>query len=143
MKRLSSHYQDSIPLTPTRFKPRILPAQHQLHNEAGMTIALPIPNIDAAPVALSALLRENLFGTPDELSRAIGTHYLYAVLRQVHKVVLSVEMLDTPMASIRALGTGVKDLFYLPAQVRALKLAAYKPHSASFPAFIFWEACRT
>ena len=40
----------------------------------------------------------------DELATAIGTHYLYAVLRQVHHVVLSVEMLDAPMAAVRALG---------------------------------------
>eukprot|EP00966_Prymnesium_polylepis_P172529 3990274-Prymnesium_polylepis.1 len=69
-------------------------------------IFLPIPNIDSAPICLSALLRENLCLPADELATAIGTHYLYAVLRQVHHVVLSVEMLDAPMAAVRALGTG-------------------------------------
>lgn len=64
-------------------------------------------------------MRENLFGTSDEIASAIGHHYLYAVLRQVHRVVLKVEMLDvaTGYSVLRSLGTGVKDLFYLPAKV--------------------------
>ena len=69
-----------------------------------------------APLCLSALIRENLYGTADDLVVAIGKHYLHALLRQVYRVVLRVEMLDAPVGFVRTLGGGVKDLFYLPAK---------------------------
>ena len=61
-------------------------------------------------------MRENLYGTAEDLVGAIGRHYLYALLRQVYRVVLRVEMLDAPVGFVRTLGGGVKDLFYLPAK---------------------------
>ena len=54
--------------------------------EAGLL--LPIPQLDAAPICLSALVREHLFGSTEELAAAIGSHYKYAVLRQLYRVVL-------------------------------------------------------
>lgn len=82
------------------------------------SLPIPIPNIDSAPIWLSALVRENLYGTPDDLIGAIGKHYLYALLRQIFRVMfhLRVEMLDAPAGIVRTLGGGVKDLFYLPAK---------------------------
>ena len=76
---------------------------------------------------LSALVREHLYGLPDELVIAIGKHYIFALLRQVYRVILRVEptgALDT----VRTLGTGVKDLFYLPAKavVRSPRALARK-----------------
>lgn len=56
---------------------------HPPHCRGSTTIFWPVPNIDSAPVCLSSLVRENLFGTSDALASAIGSHYLYAVLRQV------------------------------------------------------------
>ena len=50
------------------------------------------------------------------IGKAIGEHYLYAALKQIHRVVLQVEMLGDPVGFVRTLGTGVKDLFYLPAK---------------------------
>ena len=44
---------------------------------------LPIPSVDGAPLCLSALIREHLYGLPDDLIVAIGKHYLFALLRQV------------------------------------------------------------
>ena len=86
------------------------------NNNWGESGSLPIPNIESAPIWLSALVRENLYGTADDLVVAIGKHYLYALLRQVYRVVLRVEMLDAPVGFVRTLGGGVKDLFYLPAK---------------------------
>jgi hypothetical protein len=86
------------------------------NNNWGELGALPIPNIDAAPLCLNSLFRDDLFGIPDEIGKAIGEHYLYAALKQIHRVVLQVEMLGDPVGFVRTLGTGVKDLFYLPAK---------------------------
>ena len=49
----------------------------------GDAFTLPIPSIDGAPLCLSALVREHLYGLPDDLIVAIGKHYLFALLRQV------------------------------------------------------------
>ena len=86
------------------------------NNNWGELGALPIPNIDAAPLCLNSLFRDDLFGIPDEIGKAIGEHYIYAALKQIHRVVLQVEMLGDPVGFVRTLGTGVKDLFYLPAK---------------------------
>jgi hypothetical protein len=86
------------------------------NNHWGESGSLPIPNIDGAPLCLSALIREHLYGTADDLLVAIGKHYLLALLRQVYRVVLRVELVDAPVGFVRTLGGGVKDLFYLPAK---------------------------
>jgi len=80
------------------------------------TLPVPIPHIDGAPITLGALLREHLYGTVEDLGASVGNHYKYALLRQIYKVVLQVDMLGDPVSLARQLGTGVKDLFYLPAQ---------------------------
>ena len=86
------------------------------NNNWGELGALPIPNIDAAPICLAALHRDTLFGTADDLAASIGDHYKFAALRQLHRVVLQVDMLGDPIGLVRSLGVGVKDLFYLPAK---------------------------
>jgi hypothetical protein len=58
--------------------------QPQPHGEAFTeAFTLPIPSVDGAPLCLSALIREHLYGLPDDLIVAIGKHYLFALLRQV------------------------------------------------------------
>ena len=71
------------------------------HNNWGETVSLPIPNLVAAPLTLSAFEREHLLGIDAELAAAISNHYKVAALKQVHKLV---------MAAIRA---------HVPSGVRA------------------------
>jgi hypothetical protein len=78
-------------------------------------LLVPIPHIDEAPIHLSALLREHLVGTSAELGASIANHYKFSLLRQLMRVLLQVDMLGDPVGFVRTWGTGVKDLFYLPA----------------------------
>ena len=53
------------------------------NNNWGESGSLPIPNIESAPLWLSALVRDHLYGTRDDIVGAIGKHYVFALLRQV------------------------------------------------------------
>lgn len=87
------------------------------HNETWSDAGwLPIPHIHAAPICLSSLVREHLYGTVEDLGMSIGKHYAFSIMRQLHRVVLQLDMLGDPVGFVRTLGTGVKDLFYLPAK---------------------------
>ena len=79
-------------------------------------LLVPIPHIDDAAIHLSALLREHLVGTAEELALTLLNHYKFSLLRQLMLVLLQVDMLGDPVGFMRSWGTGVKDLFYLPAK---------------------------
>ena len=59
-------------------------------------------HIDDAAIHLSALLREHLVGTAEELALTLLNHYKFSLLRQLMLVLLQVDMLGDPVGFMRS-----------------------------------------
>jgi hypothetical protein len=87
-----------------------------LRSLIGAAAAL-VSNLDRAPLTIPEFYVENLFETKHTLAFYVMQHYIHHGLRSWYKIVGSVDFLGNPIGLVSALGTGVKDFFYTPAQM--------------------------
>ena len=71
--------------------------------------------VDNAPIMLNGLYVPNLFETEAKLGAILQGHYFTSALRQLYKIVGSLELVGNPIGLMSSLGLGVKDFFYEPA----------------------------
>ena len=71
--------------------------------------------VDNAPIMLNGLEVPNLFETEAKLGTILQDHYFTSALRQLYKIVGSLELVGNPIGLMSSLGVGVKDFFYEPA----------------------------
>jgi hypothetical protein len=74
-----------------------------------------LTNIDDAPICLNALILHHPLLTIDSLKDRIQKHYIRCVTPELYKIVGSLELIGNPVGLFNDLTTGVKDLFYEPA----------------------------
>ncbi|KAL0478349.1 vacuolar protein sorting protein VPS13 [Acrasis kona] len=79
-------------------------------DSVGVTVA----NVDDAPLCLNAMLVENVFENKTSLIDRMSQHYIRSVMKELYKVLGSLEMLGNPVGLFNDVSTGVKDLFYEP-----------------------------
>jgi vacuolar protein sorting-associated protein 13A/C len=77
-------------------------------------LGVSLGNIDSVTLSLNALIIPHPFVTQRELISRIAQHYKYQLLRQVWKVLLTFDVLGSPLSLISSMGTGVYDFFYDP-----------------------------
>jgi hypothetical protein len=75
-----------------------------------------IGSIDAAPICMASLLISDASGDIATLIGPIVQFYVSQGIREVYKVLFSVEVLGNPVSLVSGVGSGVKDFFYEPAQ---------------------------
>jgi len=73
-------------------------------------------SVDNAPIRLNGVVIDNASGTPETLIRPIIQHYTSQGLKELFKILGSVEFLGNPIGLIGNLGSGVADFFYEPAK---------------------------
>jgi hypothetical protein len=71
--------------------------------------------ISDAPVYINGLIGSHMFETGNDLSKRLESHYFQYLMRQVYKIVGSLELMGNPYGLVSSLGTGVKDFLYEPA----------------------------
>lgn len=77
-------------------------------------LTMALGNINDAPLRFNALLVENLRTTPEQLQLSVTTHYREDVIKQLYKVVGSVDIFGNPVGLFNNISSGVADLFYEP-----------------------------
>ncbi len=70
--------------------------------------------LDNARVRLNALVVTDAFGGQRHIVDVILKHYAYGVVKQLHHVLGSFDLIGNPVGLVSNLGTGVKDFFYEP-----------------------------
>lgn len=68
-----------------------------------------------APIVLNGLEVMHLFKTDVELAKTLQEHYLNSFMRQVYKIVGSLDLVGNPIGLVSSLGNGVRDFFFEPA----------------------------
>jgi vacuolar protein sorting-associated protein 13A/C len=75
-----------------------------------------VGNITDAPIKFNALIAENMTVTPGLLLDMIQSHYVHALLSQMYKIILSVDVFFNPVKVFGSVSSGVRDIFYEPLQ---------------------------
>ena len=75
----------------------------------------------------TALEVHDLLGTTEKVLDVTARHYTGQVLRQLHRLVGSVDLLGNPAGLFGALSSGVQDFFYEPYQGLARGTAHCRP----------------
>jgi len=118
-------YQELVHLNPIRLNLTFTAIKHDENHDqisntlARMLLKIPdklLPNVENAPIVLNALVIGHTFTTQDDLTTSLTEHYKSRFLRQLYKILGSVDVLGNPISLIKNLGTGVRDFFYEPAK---------------------------
>lgn len=67
-----------------------------------------------APIELNCLQARHLFKTDSELTKTLQDHYLTSFLKQLYKIVGSLDLVGNPIGIVSSLGVGVRDFFFEP-----------------------------
>jgi vacuolar protein sorting-associated protein 13A/C len=73
-----------------------------------------IGNVNDAPVRLNALVIENVRVSLPVLQERLTVHYRQEFFRQLYRVLLSADILGTPVALFSNVSSGVRDFFVEP-----------------------------
>eukprot|EP01029_Cantina_marsupialis_P011093 TRINITY_DN2489_c0_g2_i2.p1 TRINITY_DN2489_c0_g2~~TRINITY_DN2489_c0_g2_i2.p1 ORF type:complete len:1765 (+),score=590.72 TRINITY_DN2489_c0_g2_i2:579-5297(+) len=87
-----------------------------------------LANLDRAPVKVNALIMENPFVTPEKLTDVLINHVIKNAIRELYRILGSLEFLGNPVGLVSGVGSGVKDFFYEPAN--ALLVNPKQAHKA-------------
>ena len=71
-------------------------------------------SIEGATIKLNGMSLTHEFTQTDQLIAVIGHQYLMQLLRQLYKVIGSLELVGNPVRLVANVGTGVRDFFYEP-----------------------------
>jgi vacuolar protein sorting-associated protein 13A/C len=77
-------------------------------------MGLSFVNVDKASFRLNSLVFSNIFGTPEEISTVLRSHYKHKVIRNILGLCLSTRSLGNMNLLAHDLGSGFKDFFYKP-----------------------------
>ena len=113
-------YIDAFHLNPIKlnfsFVPSVVPDQEAPLRQLVGAIGVGVATIDRAPIKLNSLYIESLYCTRRDFYDRLSRHYIQQGIRQIYKVLGSIDALGNPVSLVSNLGTGVKDFFYEPAQ---------------------------
>ena len=73
-------------------------------------------NIDRAHITFNTIEMDHICETSNSLTQRIQKLYLRELIKQIYKIVLSVDILGNPMGLVSNIGTGVKAFFEDPAR---------------------------
>ncbi len=71
------------------------------------TFGLTLANVDKAPIRINSILIHNVFGTPNEISYKLSSHYIQLIKSNLFTIVGSSNILGNPANFINHMGTGV------------------------------------
>jgi hypothetical protein len=75
-----------------------------------------LANVDSAPLNLNGLMLEHPFCSQPELVNRIWQHYTTACVKEMFKILGSIDILGSPISFFSNLGTGWYDFFHEPAR---------------------------
>lgn len=78
------------------------------------SLTMAIGNVNDAPVRLNALVIENVRVSLPVLQERLTLHYRQEFFRQLYRVLLSADILGTPVALFTNVSSGVRDFFVEP-----------------------------
>ena len=71
-------------------------------------------NISNAPIRMNGIQLFHVFGYPYEISDRLFSLYRTQILKNVLKLIFSIDIIGNPLSLLRSVATGVKDFFYKP-----------------------------
>eukprot|EP01052_Picozoa_sp_SAG31_P009708 SAG31_NODE_516_length_14707_cov_3.026629_6_plen_2958_part_00 len=83
---------------------------------AVQSLGVAFGNVDRAPLRFNCLILENAFGAASDVNSKIFEHFKMQALQELYKILGAADFLGNPVNLVSHIGSGVKDLFYLPAQ---------------------------
>jgi len=79
-------------------------------------IATVFPAITDAPVRLQGKVIEHVFETASEIAGSLKSYYVNETLRQIYKIIGSVDFVGNPTMVFSSLWTGIRDFFVQPSK---------------------------
>ena len=73
-----------------------------------------VPNVSDAPIRLQGKVLDNVFETPSEILSSISKFYVMETLRQVYKIIGSLDFVGNPTMLFSSFVSGVRDLVVTP-----------------------------
>jgi hypothetical protein len=74
------------------------------------------PSIADAPIRIPGKIMEHVFESLPEIASSLRDYYAGNTLRQVYRIIGSLELLGNPRDALSQVATGVKDFFYEPSR---------------------------
>ena len=73
-----------------------------------------LPNVSDAPIRLQGKVLDNVFESPSEILSSISKFYVMETLRQVYKIIGSLDFVGNPTMLLGSFVSGVRDLVVTP-----------------------------
>lgn len=84
-----------------------------MHNLPGI-IAAVFPSVSDAPIRLQGKAINHVFESPDEIVASIKNYYVNETLKQVYKIIGSLDFVGNPTILFSSFASGVRDLVFAP-----------------------------
>jgi len=97
---IRNHYVNSFVVNPLTVVLSVL--------EAG------VGSLESAPIRLDGMIIERRVGSPEDFVRLLAVHYIKEGVKQIYRVLGSLEILGNPVGTVGSIGAGVKGFFYEP-----------------------------
>lgn len=85
------------------------------HNSATQFASL-FPTVSDAPVRLPGKALTHVFEQPSDIMQSIGKFYVTETLKQIYKIVGSLDFVGNPTMLVSSFFSGVRDLFVTPSK---------------------------
>ena len=89
-------------------------ADNQIEKPKLKQFGLSLVNVDKGNFRLNSLVFSNIFGTPDEISTVLKSHYKHKLIKNLLGLFFSTRALGNLNLTAHDLGSGFKDFFYKP-----------------------------
>ena len=83
-------------------------------NTIANALGTAITNIDDAPITLVGFRLENIFDTTNGIAQQLSEHYRHGLIKQLLKLIGSIEIIGNPVGLFTRISTGVVDLIEKP-----------------------------
>ena len=79
-----------------------------------MPLLLSFPSVSDAPIRIAGKSIDHVFESPAEILDSIRNYYMNETLKQIYKIIGSLDFVGNPTMLINSFASGVRDFFYLP-----------------------------
>jgi hypothetical protein len=74
------------------------------------------PSVSDAPIRINGKAIEHVFESPAEILGSIRNYYMNEALKQIYKIIGSLDIVGNPTMLINSVASGVRDFFYIPSK---------------------------
>jgi len=73
-----------------------------------------LPSITGATIRMQSKTLKHVFETVDEIGESLKSYYANEILRQIYKIIGSLDLVGNPSMALSSIFTGVRDFFFEP-----------------------------